>query len=198
MARPDLTGILLVGGASRRFGSPKALALWRGKTLAARAWQTLAEVGGERLAVGKLADRLDLPFPVLDDGTSTRAALAGIIAGLRAARTDLCVVLPVDTPLVTPRLLLDLAEACADAAVTQAGPLPAAIRRGTIDVLERRLAEGALALRDALAELETAWIEADPALLVNVNVPEELQELERRTASASSSSSAPLRARPTR
>ena len=29
-----LTGVLLVGGASRRFGSPKALARFRGETLA--------------------------------------------------------------------------------------------------------------------------------------------------------------------
>ena len=198
MARPDLTGILLVGGASRRFGSPKALAFLNGTTLAERAWRTLGAACGERLAVGKLADRLELPFPVRDDGTRTRAALAGIVAGLRAATTDLCVVLPVDTPLVTPPLLLDLAAGCADAAVTQTGPLPAAFRRRTLPVLERRLADGSLALRDALAELHTREIYADPVLLANVNAPEDLQTLERRTAAASSSSSAPLRARPTR
>jgi molybdenum cofactor guanylyltransferase len=198
VARPDLTGILLVGGASRRFGSPKALALLDGETLAARAWETLGEACGKRLAVGKRADGLDLPFPVLDDGTPTRAALAGIAAGLRAAGTELCVVLPVDTPLVGASLLLELADACTDAAVTQTGPLPAAFRRSALPTLERRLAAGSLALRDALAELETSVVEADAALLANVNSPEELYELERRTASASSSRSAPLRARPTR
>jgi molybdopterin-guanine dinucleotide biosynthesis protein A len=198
VARPDLTGILLVGGASRRFGSPKALARLDGKTLAERAWDTLGEACGERLAVGKHADGLDLPFPIVDDGTETRAALAGIVAGLKAARTDLCVVLPVDTPLVPQQLLLALGDACADAAVTQTGPLPAAFRRRSVPVLERRLATGSLALRDAVAELETRVVQADPPMLANVNRPEELYELERRTASASSFSSAPPRARPTR
>jgi molybdenum cofactor guanylyltransferase len=198
VARPDLTGILLVGGASRRFGSPKALALWDGQTLAARAWESLGQACGQRLAVGKRDDGLDLPFPVVDDGTSTRAALAGIVAGLRAASTDLCVVLPVDMPLVPSQLLAELAEACADAAATPAGPLPAAFRQCALPTLERRLGEGSLALRDALAELETVWIEADAALFANVNTPEELYELERLTASASSSRSAPPRARPTR
>jgi molybdopterin-guanine dinucleotide biosynthesis protein A len=197
VARPDLTGILLVGGASRRFGSPKALALLDGETLAERAWETLGEACGERLAVGKRA-ALDLPFPVLDDGAQTRAALAGIAAGLRAAETELCVVLPVDTPLVPASLLLELADACTDAAVTQAGPLPAAFRRSALAVLERRLAAGLLAVRDALSELETREVHVDPALLANLNTPSELYELERRTASASSSRSAPLRARPTR
>ena len=198
MARPDLTGILLVGGASRRFGSPKALALLDGQTLAERAWETLGKACGERVAVGKRFDRLELPFPIRDDGSQIRAALAGIVAGLRSARTDRCVVLPVDTPLVPPQLLLDLADACADTAATQTGPLPAAFRRRALPVLERRLAEGSFRLEDALTELETRRIEADPALLANINTHEELYALERRTASASSSSSAPLRARPTR
>jgi molybdopterin-guanine dinucleotide biosynthesis protein A len=86
MARPGLTGVLLVGGASSRFGSPKTLAELDGETLAQRAWRTLGEAFDERLAVGKAADRLDLPFPVVDDGTEIRAPLAGIVAGLRAAR----------------------------------------------------------------------------------------------------------------
>src|SRR5207248_582986 len=101
VARSGLTGILLVGGASSRFGSPKALAQLNGETLAERAWRTLGETAGGRIAVGKQRDRLTLPFPVLDDGSKTRAALAGLVAGLRAAPTELCVVLPVDTPLVT-------------------------------------------------------------------------------------------------
>ena len=40
----SLTGILLVGGASSRFGSPKALAEFEGETLADRAWRLLGEV----------------------------------------------------------------------------------------------------------------------------------------------------------
>ena len=92
--RLDLTGVLLVGGASARFGSPKALAVYEGETLAARAWRTLGEACTHRLAVGKTADGLVLPFPVLDDGSSERAAILGLAAGHRAAPTDLCVVLP--------------------------------------------------------------------------------------------------------
>ena len=38
-----LTGVLLVGGASERFGSPKALARFRGETLAARGHRLLSE-----------------------------------------------------------------------------------------------------------------------------------------------------------
>jgi molybdopterin-guanine dinucleotide biosynthesis protein A len=177
VARPGLTGVLLVGGASTRFGSPKALARIGGETLADHAWRTLGEVCDERLAVGKREDDLELPFDVLDDGTDTRAALTGIVAGLRAASTDLAIVLPVDTPLVPPALLADLAGACTDAAAPRTSPLPAAFRKQALPVLERRLAEQRLALHEALDELRAVRLEVDAALLANVNTPDELRRL---------------------
>ena len=122
MARPRLTGILLVGGASTRFGSPKSLARLDGETLAERGWRVLGEACDERLAVGKRGDGLELPFELVDDGTETRAALAGIVAGLRAASTELAVVLPVDMPLVTATVLHELAEAGRDAAAPRGPP----------------------------------------------------------------------------
>ncbi len=177
MARPDLTGILLVGGASTRFGSPKALARLNGETLAERAWRTLGEACAHRLAVGKAEELIRLDLPVLDDGTEVRAAMAGLVAGLRAAPTDVSVVVPVDMPLVTPGLLLELADACADAAVPQTGPLPGAYRKSALPVLERRLAEGRYALREALDELDTGRLEIDDSFLVNVNTKDELRRL---------------------
>ena len=179
MARPRLTGILLVGGASTRFGSPKALAVFRGETLAERAWRLLGEACDERLAVGKRADALVLPFELVDDDTEIRAALAGIVAGLSAAAAQRAVVLPVDMPLVTPGLLRRLGEVCSEAAVTKMGPLPAAFATRALPALERRLAEGRLALHEALAELATRRIDVDAHLLANVNTPDDLSSLGR-------------------
>ena len=173
---PTVTGVLLVGGASRRFGSPKALARLGDETLAERTWRALAWCD-ERLAVGKAADTLPLPFPILDDQCETRAPLVGVVAGLRRARGELCVFLPVDCPSVTPALLQTLAAACADAAVPASGPLPGAYRRGVLPVLERRLAHGQLALRDALAELDSRVVSVDPALLGDVDTKAALQAL---------------------
>ena len=73
--------MLLVGGASTRFGSPKALAPFDGETLAERAWRLLGDACDERIAVGKRADGLELPFELLDDGTDVRAPIAGVVAG---------------------------------------------------------------------------------------------------------------------
>lgn len=180
MAPGGLTGILLVGGSSRRFGSPKPLAELNGETLAARAWRTLSELCDDRVAVGKAEDGLPLPFDVLDDGSDVRAPLAGLVAGLRAARHDVSVVVPVDTPGVRGPHLQELADNCRDAAVPQTGPLPGAYRRSALAVLERRLAARELALRGALAELDVNVVELPRAALVNINRPGDLAVLELR------------------
>ncbi len=139
----------------------------------------LGEACDERIAVGKLADDLELPFPVVDDGSVIRAPIAGVVGGLTAARHELSVVLPVDCPLVTAEALERLAGACAgaDAAVPQTGPLPGAYRKTALPALQRRLAAERLSLRDALAELDTRTVELDEALLTNVNTVDDLQRL---------------------
>jgi molybdopterin-guanine dinucleotide biosynthesis protein A len=170
VAHRTLTGVLLVGGASTRFGSPKALARLGDETLAERAWRTLGEACDERIAVGK-AGELQLPFPVVDDECEVRAALAGIVAGLRAAAHDRAVFLPVDLPFVRPETLRVLGERLA---AVDPGPLPAGLARAHLPVLERRLVDRRLRIRDAVAELSLAALPVDPSELVNINEPVDL------------------------
>jgi molybdopterin-guanine dinucleotide biosynthesis protein A/N-acetylglutamate synthase-like GNAT family acetyltransferase len=177
VADRPLTGILLVGGASRRFDSPKALATFDGETLAERAWRTLHAACETCVAVGKDDDALPLPFPIVDDGSSVRAPLAGIVAGMRAATTELAVVLPIDVPLIRASDLLVLADACLDAAVPPSGPLPCALRRSALPTLEARLRDGHLALKEAFARLETRVVELADDVLANVNTPQDLDAL---------------------
>jgi FdhD protein len=173
MSGHAVTGILLVGGASSRFGSPKALFRYEGETLAERAWRVLGEACDERIAVGKRRDGLALPFALVDDESEVRAPLAGLVAGLRAATNERCVVIPVDCPELTAAELRALAAGCDghDAAVPQTGPLPGCYCRSALPALERRLAAGELRLRDALDELSTARIELSAVALVNLNAP---------------------------
>lgn len=171
-----LTGILLVGGASERFGSPKALACFRGETLAERGLRLLGEACDEVLAVGKAADALELPFRVLDDGTASRAPVHGLIAGLRHARHDVVVALPVDVPLVTPDVLRALGES--GAVPSEHIPLPGAYPRSLLPVLERRVAAGHLSLRGVNSNVLAVPAE----LLLDADTPEELVALEEQVS----------------
>jgi len=174
MARRAITGVLLVGGASRRFGSPKALIEVDGETLHDRGRRVLAAACDEVLVVGKAGE---LPFEVLDDGSDVRAPIAGVVAGLRAASHEVVVFLPVDCPRVTPELVRILGEACHDAAVPQTGPLPGAWATSALPLLEQRLAEGPFALYRTYAELDVVEVEVDPALVADVDTPGDLAEL---------------------
>jgi aminoglycoside 6-adenylyltransferase len=165
--RLGVTGVLLVGGASERFGSPKALASFRGETLADRAWRILGETCAEVVAVGKAGDGLELPFAVLDDGSPERAAVFGVMAGLRAAAHDTCLVLPVDTPLVTTEVLEELVAAGAS---PQTGPLPGVYTRTMLPDLESRVAAGDLSLRG----VNPTVLDVDEKFLANVNTRMEL------------------------
>jgi molybdopterin-guanine dinucleotide biosynthesis protein A len=168
VADSGLTGILLAGGASSRFGSPKALARFGGETLAERAWRLLGDVCDERIAVGR---GQGLPFPLLaDEGTGPVAAIA---TGLRAAAHEVAVVVPVDMPLLTADSLRLLAGACRDAAVTQAGPLPCAVARRTLSAFET----GERRLRTTLEALDTVRVELEEGLLANVNEPDDLRRI---------------------
>ena len=164
-----LTGVLLVGGASRRFGSPKALAVIGGETLAARGWRVLDAACDEVIAVGKTADGLALPFTLLDDGTDLRAPIAGVVAGLRASQHDVAVVLPVDCPSITPETLRRLGMMVA---VPQTGPLPGAYTKSMLPELERRLAAGELSLRGVNGNV----VEIDEGELADVDVPGDLPD----------------------
>ncbi len=167
--RERLTGALLVGGASRRFGSPKALAMLDGETLAERVWSVLGEACDERIALGKAADGLELPFPLVDDGAEVRAPIAGVVAALRAASHETCVVVPVDCPWLTVATVSRLG---AERAVPQSGPLPGAYDRSMLPELERRLAAGELSLRG----VNTRVVAVDERELRDVDVPGDLRD----------------------
>ena len=159
-----------------RFGSPKALAPFRGESFAERAYRILDEAFGEPLVVGKDADELSLPFPVVDDGHDRRAAIVGVAAGIRLSGSEVTVVVPTDMPLLTAAFLHELADAVegADVAAPETGPLPGAYRRSVLPVLERQIAAGDFALHRALEGLEVAIVPGNHELLRNVNTLEDL------------------------
>jgi molybdenum cofactor guanylyltransferase len=168
VADRGLSGLLLVGGSSARFGSPKATARIGEETLAERAWALLAETCDERIAVGALEG---LPFPAIADEQT--GPVAAIAAGLRVASHPIVIVIPVDMPLLTAEALRLLADACEEAAVSQSGPLPCAVARRALPAFEG----GERRLGSVLQRLDTRLVQLDPAVLANVNTPADLAAL---------------------
>ena len=130
----------------------------------------LDEVCDEVIAVGKAADGLPLPFPLVDDVTSERAPIHGVIAGLRAAMHEVAVFLPVDCPRMTSDLIRRFGETVA---VPQTGPLPGAYAKAMLSDLEARVARGELSLRG----VNPIVIEVDERLLADVDLPADLARI---------------------
>jgi len=104
--RQDITGVVLAGGQSSRFGSNKALALFHGKLLIQHARDTLASVFNDCLLVTNTPELFDfLNMPMIRDRFQNMGPLAGIHAALRYTGKPWVFVMGCDMPAVTPDLI---------------------------------------------------------------------------------------------
>ncbi len=195
-----LTGIVLAGGRSSRFGRDKLAEPHRGEPLLHHALRRLAEVCGEIVLVLPPGS----PEPALPDGAPVRVArdpvpyegpLAGAHAGLLATRTELALLAGGDMPEPVPAVIREMvrrAEATGAAAVAlrhggRLRPLPSLVRteparRAAATLLargERRLRALLEALGPTALE-EDAWTALDPGrrTLLDVDEPGDLERLD--------------------
>jgi molybdopterin-guanine dinucleotide biosynthesis protein A len=193
----SVTGIVLAGGRSRRFGSDKLAADYQGRPLLHHAIARIAEVCGEVIVVLAPGDRgSDLPPEVLvvNDPTEGEGPLAGLHAGLMGAvRSDVVVVAGGDMPdlsvAVLRRMLSALDTAGVDAVALQDGerprPLPCVLRTWpAAETAHALLHAGRRRLRDVLDTMnvtvvdEATWTVLDPGkrTFFDVDEPGDLED----------------------
>lgn len=83
-----ITMAILLGGESKRFGSPKAFLDWNGKSLAAHIAETVSPVVTEVLFVGKSEDQVPPDAKALGRFVADTPNFPGPLAGLAAALTQ--------------------------------------------------------------------------------------------------------------
>lgn len=177
-------GVVLAGGAASRLGGAKATVELGGRPLVSYPLATLAEAGLEAVVVAKAGSPLPpLDPPVVAEPDEPRHPLAGVVAAMEYAGNRPVLVVPCDTPFLSPMLLRVLASAVKPTAVRSEGRLNALIALyppDTLRPLEEALAEGlsATAAFEGLTDHEV--IEAPAHETFNVNTPEDLAEAEAR------------------
>jgi molybdopterin-guanine dinucleotide biosynthesis protein A len=193
-----VTAFVLAGGKSSRMGADKAFLDFQGATLLTRALQLAGSVAPVVGIVGS-RDKFAAYGAVVEDVYPARGPLGGIHAALSATKTELNLVLAVDTPfLTTATLEYLLAEAAAGAAlvtVPRVGgrfhPLCAVYRREFASRAERALQAGHNKIDPLFAPAETRIIEEEElkcigvtaAAFDNLNTPEEWERARRPAAS---------------
>jgi molybdopterin-guanine dinucleotide biosynthesis protein A len=106
----DISVAVLAGGASRRFGSNKALAEWEGATVIESVIRAAAAVSGHVFIVS--GERAALEFTgleIIPDIHPGQGPLAGLEAALEWTESSRVMLLACDMPLLPPSLLVYLA-----------------------------------------------------------------------------------------
>jgi molybdenum cofactor guanylyltransferase len=193
-----VTGIVLAGGASRRFGRDKLGEELRGEPLLAHAVRRVGEVCPRVLVVGAPGRALPLPAglatEVVRDEVEREGPLRATASALRAVETEWSVVVGGDMPDLRPPVLSALLALAADRDASGATlgegeglrPLPCVLRTApALRTAERLLAGGERRLRSLLGALrvevlaEDDWLPMDPErrTLVDVDEPADLDGL---------------------
>ncbi|MXZ88452.1 MAG: molybdenum cofactor guanylyltransferase [Dehalococcoidia bacterium] len=189
-----VTGIIVAGGLSRRFGSDKASASLRGRPLLQWVRDALAPVVDEMVVVTAAGQTLPpmhpaMPVTVVEDREPERGPLAGLAAGFAVAASPVCFAASCDAPLLRATVVERVTGALGnhDAVLPEVGgfqqPLAAAYRREPcLAAAEASLAAGGNKVIEAFAELDVlalaedrlARVDPDLRSFRNANTPDEL------------------------
>lgn len=180
----DVTGVLLAGGASRRFPPNKLLHTYEGGPLFWRPLRALATACGEIvlvLAAGAPEPQLPLlgtSVRVVRDPAADQGPLVAVASALAGVTTEWALLVGGDMPDIKPALLRGMAEraraSTADVVALadkdEAWPMPALFRVSVARPAAARLVEGGeRRLRSIVSELNTErldepwWSQHDPA-----------------------------------
>jgi len=107
--KSQLSAVLLCGGKSRRFGSEKGLACFRGVPLAERIITALSQISDDILISTNQPDLYrPLGRPLVEDIYPGFGPISGIHAALSKSRCKYLAVCACDMPFVSPELFLYL------------------------------------------------------------------------------------------
>jgi molybdenum cofactor guanylyltransferase len=176
--------LVLAGGGSRRMGRPKAWLQVGDTYLLRHVAEHLAPAFSEVMVSFAEPEQLEEPVPyrVVFDRRPSAGPLAGIEAGLAAARNDVIFAVACDMPYVTEevgQLAVAAARSC-DAAIPRIDgrpePVCGAYRRSALPFITGAVNTGRLKAADLVAELDVTWLEGlDPQLFRSLNTAHDLE-----------------------
>ena len=190
MPAPDssqLTGLILAGGKARRMdGQDKGLLPYRGRLLIAHVIERLEpQVSALLVNANRHSDQYaQFGHPVVADASDDfLGPLAGILAGLRAARTKWLLCVPCDSPRIGTDLAVRLAapldqkesRICAAVCAERLQPVFALMECGLAEALEEFLEQGGRKIDEFYKMHDFTEVHfEDPDEFFNINTPEAL------------------------
>jgi molybdopterin-guanine dinucleotide biosynthesis protein A len=184
-------GIVLAGGMSSRFGSPKAFAEWQGRPFYEWSLEALSPFCEECIVVTRpeLVERFPKKLHITTDIElfAGLGPIAGILSGMEELRATRYIVLPCDMPFMTADVIGQLLE-CHSAGVTAVvldgtfHPLVSVWDGAAAKDLREALENGKRRVMDVQEKHGVRWIdgelltEDDPhRIFMNANTPDTLE-----------------------
>lgn len=110
MTTSSISGFILVGGASSRMGTDKALLMFEGQTFVERIASELSAVTNSIALVGRTSEYFGPNLPAVPDIYEHWGALGGIHSALAACQSSWALIVACDLPFVNRSLFAHLAE----------------------------------------------------------------------------------------
>jgi molybdopterin-guanine dinucleotide biosynthesis protein A len=185
-----MTGIVLIGGKSRRFGRDKVLAPLGLRMLIDHVLDVIDPLFPEILLVGHKREGLE-SFPIIEDLKPGCGPLGGIMTALSSAKNDFCFVFAADMPRLNRAFISHMIARADDhdivLPVWSKGrePLHAIYHRRIFTVIESLLDRNDLKIFSLIGKVDTLTIPedeirefADPAeIFSNINTQVDLNAL---------------------
>ncbi|WP_186576400.1 molybdenum cofactor guanylyltransferase [Aquibacillus kalidii] len=183
-----IVGVLIAGGESRRFGSPKAFATRKGLPFYHYSKQALEVVSDEVIIV--TSNLLKNSFERDQDSAhiicdcsefSGDGPLAGIYTAMQEVQSEWYMVLPIDIPFIDSLVMKEivanrhgLCEAVIPLVNGRTQPLIALYHYSVKEKIEKQLVENKKSLKQLLEHLKVNYIEIeDEKSFVNINTKDD-------------------------
>jgi 4-nitrophenyl phosphatase len=201
MAASTVASIILAAGAGSRFGKPKQLLTWEGQPLVTHAVDTAWMAGLEPVVVvlgaaaGDVAPVLaSRPVQVVRNYRWEEGLSSSLHTGLAAlpAGTEAAIFMPIDQPLITPRLLQQLVARWQESGCDIVVPRTVEGQQGSPVLFSSRYFAELAALRgdvggrvllERYADRVAYLTVDDPQALMDIDTPDAYQRLQNHAAS---------------
>lgn len=183
-----ITGCVLAGGKSSRFGSNKALQLYDGHTFLDTTIRLLCQVCDEvAVSVGNKSSYPDCYSAlIIEDQYKDCGPLGGIFSVMTALKSDYYLFMPCDMPFMTVGLLRDLINKSNDSEMiffeneSRSFMFPMLLRRSVLGVVSDLLGTQIYKLKAILPYVNVKRLdvqESNISCFANINTPNDFQFL---------------------
>lgn len=188
-----MTGAVLIGGKSRRFGRDKVVARVRDKPLIEHVIAVIAPLFEELVFIGHKRDDLQ-NLRIIEDIVPGCGPMGGIYTALSMAQTEACFIFAADMPNLNPDLIRAMIARFAGQDVLIPAwskgiePLHAIYNRRILPLLPPQLEKGWLKIERFLEQLSVERLDeeflrrfGDPAVMfANINTPHDAARMEEK------------------